>query len=314
MKLNDIKTIGIVGAGTMGSGIALSYALGGYSVILNARTDESISKGLERIKAGLKTYIDGGLISEEEFEEILQRITTTTDFSYLQKADFICENALDSKDIKSEIFRKLDKLCPPHTILATNTSTLKLSEFTSHVKRQDKLVVTHYFNPAYIIPAVEVVKGPHTSEETFSLTYELLIKAKKMPVKVLKEIPGHLVNRVQFAMWRELYYLYCLGVASIEDIDRVCQGSFGIRLATIGPLLTDDMAGSPKWGQIGIDMCNAAFSSISSEKQVPQKVQELLLSGKGFYNINDEQLSELAKKRDMDLLQQLGYTYPQLLP
>jgi 3-hydroxybutyryl-CoA dehydrogenase len=314
MGIKDIKVIGIVGAGTMGSGIALSYALGGYQVILYTRSEKSLDSGLKNIREALGIFQTEALLSQKQCTGILNNIKPTNTFDDLERADFICENVPDNIEIKKEVFQRIDQLCPSHTILASNTSTLTLSSFTKQVKRQDKLLITHYFNPAFLIPAVEVVKGASTSEETYAAVYNILIKAKKMPVRINKEIPGHLVNRVQFAMWRELYHLYCLGAASIEDIDRVCQGSFGIRLATMGPLLTDDMAGSPKWGQIGIDMCNTAFQNISDEKKVPQEVQDLLLSGKGFYNLNDEQMKNFEEMRNKALLQQLRLTYPELLP
>jgi len=314
MKDSDIKTIGVVGAGTMGHGVALSYALGGFQVVMYTRSEKSLDIGIENIRKTLNMYKVEGVLTQDQCLRTMKAIAPTNNFGDLEKAEFICENVLDDISIKKEVFTKLDMLCSNRTILASNTSTLTLNSFTKNVSRQERLIITHYFNPPFLIPAVEVVRGVKTSETTINTVCEILSKAKKIPVIINKEIPGHLVNRVQFAMWRELYYLYNEGIASVEDIDCVCRGSFGLRLAAIGPLLTDDMAGTPKWRQLGIEMCNRAFSDLSNEKVVPQKVQELLLSGKGFYNLEDYQLKECEDKRNIALLQQLRLYYPNLMP
>jgi 3-hydroxybutyryl-CoA dehydrogenase len=310
MKLEDIRTIGVIGAGTMGHGIALSFALGGYSVRLNDVTDEILQNAVNKIKVALDMFCAEGMVTPEEAKDALERIKTTTDLGALAPdADYICECIVEDTSSKKELFNKLDDLCSPHTILASNTSSLVLSDFGSDVKRQDKIVVTHYFNPPHIVPTVEMVKGPETSEETFDMTFNLLAKVKKMPVKVLKELPGYLINRIQFAMWREVFYLFCNGVATAEDIDRAVKGSFGFRLASIGPLMTSDLSGVKRWGEVGVRLLENAFQFICSDKEVPESVKKLILEGKGFFDYDQEEWDEVTRKRDKEFLQRLKRFY-----
>ena len=290
MKVEDIRTIGVIGAGTMGHGIALSFALGGYGVRLNDVTDEILQNAVNKIEVALDMFCAEWMVTPEAAKHALERIMTTTDLAALaHDADYICECIVEEPSSKKELFNKLDDLCPPRTILASNTSSLVLSDFGSDVERQDKIVVTHYFNPPHIVPTVEVVKGPETSEETFDMTFNLLAKVKKMPVKVLKELPGHLINRIQFAMWREVFYLFCNGVATAEDIDRAVKGSFGFRLASIGPLMTSDLSGIKRWGEVGVRVLEEAFQFICSDKEVPEPVKKLILEGKGFFDYDQEE-------------------------
>ncbi|MEW6275816.1 MAG: 3-hydroxyacyl-CoA dehydrogenase family protein [Bacillota bacterium] len=310
MELADIRKIGVVGAGTMGHGIALSFALGGYTVILNDLNNDILQKAMRNIRAALDTFVEEEIVTPQEAAEAVTRITTTTELELLARdVDYVCEAITESSPVKKELFNKLDLLCPPHTILASNTSSLVLSDFGSEVKRQDKIVVTHYFNPPHIVPTVEVVKGPLTSDETFNVVYDLLAKVKKLPVKVLKELPGYLVNRMQFALWREVFYLLCNGVASAEDIDRAVKGSFGFRLASIGPLLTMDFAGVFRWGQAGVDMLESAYRFICSDKEMPKEIKEKILAGKTIFDYPQEKWDELTRKRDKEFLQRLKLLY-----
>ena len=310
MKLEDIGSIGVIGAGTMGHGIALTFALGGYTVMLNDVKEEILKNAMNKIKSALEMFCTEDMVTTDEANNVIKRIVTTTDLDALApEVDYVCECIVEDSHSKKELFNKLDLLCPPHTILASNTSSLVLSDFGSDVKRQDKIVVTHYFNPPHIVPAVEVVKGPGTSDETFDVTFDLLAKVKKMPVKVLKELPGYLINRIQFAIWREVFYLLCNGVATAEDIDRAVKGSFGFRLASIGPLMTSDLSGARNWGEVGIQVLERAFQSICSDKEVPEPIKQLFIEGKGFFDYHQEEWDEVTRKRDKEFLQRLKRFY-----
>jgi len=310
LNLGDIRRIGVAGAGTMGHGIAISYALWGYPVILCDLNEEILNRALERIRFSLDRFVEEEVIPLKQAEETWGRITMTTDLAALaSQADFVCEAIVERAQDKRELFDQLDELSPPHTLLASNTSHLVLSDFASQVKRQDKIVVTHYANPAQICPAVEVVKGPGTSEETFELTYALLQKVKKVPVRVLKELPGFLNNRIQFALFREALYLWAEGVASAEDIDRAVMGHFGFRNASIGPLMTLDLAGLPKWGPLAYQMFSEAFKFISDIKEPPEKWKEQITNHQGFYDYSEEQWEEIVKRRDKQFLRRLKQLY-----
>jgi 3-hydroxybutyryl-CoA dehydrogenase len=310
LKLKDVRKIGVVGAGMMGHGIAISYALWGYPVMMCDLNDEVLGKGRGMIRSSLESFVEEEVIPRQQAEDTLSRIHTTTDLSALAAdADFVCEAIIEKAPDKRALFNKLDELCPPHTILATNTSHLVLSDFASEVRRQDKIVVTHYANPPQICPAVEVAKGPGTSEETFDVTYDLLLKVKKVPVKVLKELPGYLNNRIQFALFREAFHLWAEGVASAEDIDRAVMGHFGFRNASIGPLMTTDLGGVPKWGPLAYEMFSEAFKFITDAKEPPEKWREQVTNHKGFYDYSEEEWAKIIRKRDREFLQRLKCLY-----
>ena len=310
MRLEDIKRIGVVGAGTMGHGIAISFALWGYPVTMRDLNEEILEQSQAQIRSSLDAFVEEEVIPRRQAQQTLARIQTTTDLAALTAdVDFVCEAIVERAKEKRELFNKLDELCPPHTILATNTSHFVLSDFASEVKRQDKIVVAHYANPAQICPAVEVVKGPGTSDETFNLTYDLLLKVKKVPVKVLKELPGYLNNRIQFALFREAFHLWAEGVASAEDIDRAVMGHFGFRNASIGPLMTLDLGGMPKWGPLAYEVFSEAFKFITDAKEPPEKWRELVMSHKGFYDYSEEEWAKIIKKRDKEFLQRLKRLY-----
>ncbi|MFC1971246.1 3-hydroxyacyl-CoA dehydrogenase family protein [Chloroflexota bacterium] len=310
MKIKDIKKIGVVGAGTMGHSVALSFSLWGYPTILNDVSDDILNNAMKRIRSDLGTFVEEEVITHQQADDTLGRITTTSDLTLLaREVDYVCENIIELIQEKKELFNKLDALCPPHTILASNTSSLVLSEFGSDVKRQDKIVITHYFNPPHIMPCVEVVKGHGTSDETFNMTYELLEKVKKMPVRVLKELPGHMVNRIQDAMYREIYYLWSKGVASIEDIDRAVKGSFGFRLATIGPLLNKDLSGIHKQVPRPAKALGFLFRELSDAKEIPEKLNKYLESRRSFYKYSNEKWEQIIKQRDKEFLHRLKQLY-----
>ncbi|MDD5082329.1 MAG: 3-hydroxyacyl-CoA dehydrogenase family protein [Dehalococcoidales bacterium] len=287
MKLTDIKNISIIGAGTMGHGIALTYAWGGYQVALNDINETVLANAMGRIRDDLTTLVEGELISREAMGQILSRITTTTNLNQAVKgADFVTEAVSENIPIKRKIFADLDTFCPQHTILASNTSSLVLRDFTDQARRKDKLVITHWMNPPHLVPVVEVVRGEGTSDETTELACALLKKARKVPVTLKKEVPGFVINRVQYALLREVWSLWQRGVASAEDIDTIVRGSLGFRWAAIGPLETSDLGGLDVFSIVAENL----FKDISDTQEPPKELKEMvkagnlgLKSGQGFY-------------------------------
>ena len=248
MQLSDIKTVGVVGGGTMGFGIAINFALWGYPTIISDLSDEVLAGTGSQIGRALELFVEGGLISGRRAEETRARITTTTDLAQLAgQSDFITEVIIERLPDKQALFRQLDQLCPPHTIFASNTSRLVLSDIGAGIGRQDKLVLTHYFAPPHIVPGVEVAKGPGASDETFELTCELLSSARKIPIRLYKEKSGYLLNRIQAAIWEEATQLWAEGMASAEDIELGIISTFGFRMPHEGPFLHYDVAGIWKW-------------------------------------------------------------------
>ena len=177
MELADIKKVGVVGSGTMGFGIALNFALAGYPTVMSDISDEILEQSMKNIKSALALFIEYEIITQKQADDAVIRITTTTDVNDVaSNSDFITEAIFDRSKDKREMFNKLDELSPSHAIIASNTSSLVLSDFGSDVKRQDKIVLTHYFAPPHIVPGVEVGKGQGTSKETFDLVYDLMKK------------------------------------------------------------------------------------------------------------------------------------------
>ena len=201
-------------------------------------------------------------------------------------------------------------LCPPHTILASNTSGFVLSDFASDVKRQDKIVLTHYFAPPYIVPGVEVAKGPETSDESYELICELLDKVHKVPIRVLKERPGYLINRIQGAMGREATRLWAEGVATAEEIEKGIISTFGFRSPHEGPMLHYDVAGIWKWPpEVLKRMAEGRVknaSDMSAEAQ--EKIKQRYIEGKPWF-VDPEKFDEAIEKRDREYVRRLKELY-----
>ena len=248
MELADIKKVGVVGGGTMGFGIAINFALGGYPTIIRDLSDALVQQSMRNIKASMDLFVDEDLITQAQADDTISRIATTTDLGEVAaQSDFITEVIVERLKDKQVLFNTLDQLCPPHTIIVSNTSGFVMSDIGAGVKRQDKIGLTHYFAPPHIVPGVEVAKGPGTSDETYNIIYDLMKKVKKVPIRVLKELPGYLLNRIQGAMGREASQLWAEGVATAEEIELGIQSTFGFRMPHEGPFLHYDLAGIWKW-------------------------------------------------------------------
>lgn len=312
MILDDIKKITIVGSGLMGHGIGLAYALGSYQVTLNDLNEAVLKRAMENMKYALEMFLENEVITPKLAEETLSRIKTSVHLEEaVREADFVTEAVLEDLELKRKLFIDLDTLCPEHTILASNTSSLLISDFGSEVKRKDKIIITHWFNPPHLVPVVEIVCGNNTSPETANLAYALLKKINKIPIRVTKEIPGFLVNRIQMALIREVWSLWEMGIASAEDIDLAVKGSMGLRLASMGPLEICDLGGLDLWFKVAQNLFKEIDSSLEPPKLLKEKIErgeKGLKSGRGFFNAQAT-WAEKVRKRDKALLQLLKLLY-----
>jgi len=236
----EIKKIGVVGAGVMGSGIAQVCAQAGFEVIMRDLTDELVEKGLKNIENFLNEGIKRGKVTEEQKQQTLSRIKGTTKLEDLKDVDFVIEAVVEIMDIKKQVFQELDKLVRPEVILSTNTSSLSITEIAQSTKRPDKVVGMHFFNPAQLMRLVEIVRGLDTSDETVKICHELSEKLGKIPVVVNKDVPGFIVNRIMMIQFMEAIRLYEEGVASLEDIDKAVK--FGLNYP-MGPFELMDLTG-----------------------------------------------------------------------
>ncbi len=317
MDMESIKNIGVLGSGIMGHGIAQTFLMGGYPVMLYDIEESILATARAHITTNLERFCRFGLIKEEEIPLCLQRLSTTTDLKEaVTGRDFIVEAAPEDLKLKQRLFEQIETFAGADTIIATNTSSLTLGEIGAGVRNKGRLVVTHWFNPPHIVPVVEVVKNEHTTDETAELAYQLLEKIKKLPVKINREIPGFIVNRIQIAMVREVLDLFEQGVASASDIDRAVRGSIGFRLASIGPLLTMDLGGLQVWYNVFRNL----LPVIRSSTKVPDVLEQLIAeghkgiqSGKGFYDyavdFSQADLDKAIQKRDEEFLNRLKNLY-----
>ena len=309
MKLSQIKRVAIIGAGIMGHGFAQIFAQKGYPVFLYDIDSAILEKALKRIDANLDTFIENGLLRKKEKGPVLNRITLITDLeAAVRNVDFVLEAVPEIMDLKKEIFKKLDRFAPPHAILASNTSGLSITEMGSVTGRPEKTIIVHGINPPTIIPVVEIVRGNKTTDETADLCYRLLLKLGKFPVRVLKEVPGFLFNRLQLALYREALYCLETGVATAEDIDRVVKAGFGFRLANLGPLETSDFGGLDTFYRLAQHL----FPDLSDAKAAPPVLEKFVKEGKlgvktgeGFYSYPPAVAKKKIRERDRRLIQQL---------
>lgn len=248
-----MKKIGILGTGTMGAGIVQVLAQCGYEVVVRARRQTSVDTGIATVTKNLDRLVKKEKITEETKNEILSRVSGSTDIEIVKDADLIIEAATEDLEAKKQLFADLDALCKPGTIIATNTSSLSITEIASATNRPDKIIGMHFFNPVPMMKLVEIIKGIATSEETKEKILELTKALGKTPVEV-EEAPGFVVNRVLIPMVNEAIGIYADGVAGLEEIDEAMK--LGAN-HPIGPIALGDL--------VGLDVCLAIMEVLYAE-------------------------------------------------
>lgn len=291
----EIKNVGIVGCGTMGAGIAQVCAQAGYRVIILEKNETFLNIGLDKIKAFMDKGKAKGKITKEEMDLTLKRIKGTTIIRSLSNCELVIEAAVENLSIKQELFAEMDKVCPPHTILATNTSSLSIIEIASRTNRKDKIIGIHFMNPAPIMKLVEIVKSIATSDETIRIASEFVVSLDKTII-MAKDNPGFIVNYLQYPFRLNAIRMLERGLATKEDIDIAATLGLG---HPMGPLALQDL--------VGLDITYAAVKSIYEETKDPNFAPPVLLkqmvaagwlgrkTGKGFYEYNSKPNKEENK-------------------
>lgn len=279
----QIKTLGVIGAGQMGGGIAQVAATSGIKVILHDISTDFVERGMAAIAKNLQRSVEKGKMSGDEVKAILAGISPGTDMANMQSADFVVEAASEIEEIKFKIFARLDEICPPHAILSSNTSSIPIGRFASRTKRPDKVIGMHFMNPVPVMKLVEVIRALPTSDETYQTTVELTEKMGKTPAEA-NDFPGFIANRILLPMINEAIFCLYQGVGDKESIDTVMK--LGMN-HPMGPLALADL--------IGLDTClailNTLHQGLGDPKYRPcpllrQYVESGWLgrkSGRGFY-------------------------------
>ncbi|WP_332900191.1 3-hydroxyacyl-CoA dehydrogenase family protein [Haladaptatus sp. CMSO5] len=306
----EIARVSVVGAGTMGYGIALTFALGGKSVVLFDIDETALKTAAENIHETVDTLHAHGELTQTETEAVRARISYESSLeTAIQDADLVTEAVSEDMELKQTVFAKLGTHAPEEAILATNTSGLSITEIASVVDNQSRVVGTHYFNPPYIVPVVELVKGTETADSTVTTLAALFETIDKTPVVVERDIPGFIVNRIQTAMAYEAESLLNSGVASAEDIDRAVKGSLGFRLPILGIFEKSDHSGL----DVHHDVISHLLPHLDRGTEPHEFLTELVTAGnygvktgQGVYNWEGEDMDSVYAARDESLFAQLA--------
>jgi 3-hydroxybutyryl-CoA dehydrogenase len=306
MKANDIDKIGIIGAGLMGHGIAQIFAMNGYKVNV-FDTDIKVLKSVpERIHKNLQVFLELKIVEEKDINQFMNNIHLCDNlFSMCEGTDIIIEAVKENLDLKLNLYADLEQNINPDIIICSNTSAISITRLSEGLQHKQRFLGTHFWNPPHILPCVEVIKGDYTSDIIFETVFGLMKKIKKEPIRVLKDVPGFLGNRLQHAMWREAISLAEKKIASPEDIDKVVKYGFGLRLAFIGPLETADLAGL----DLDYDVHKYLFPYLENASK-PSPVLKSMIdqgilgikTGKGFYEWSEEKINNVINQRDLILL------------
>jgi 3-hydroxybutyryl-CoA dehydrogenase len=306
MELDAIRRIGVVGAGLMGHGIAQVFASAGYDVGIYDVDAATLEAAKGRIASNFKPFIDLGLAAPADAERCLARVGLCRTLAALcAGADVVIEAILEDLKLKQETYAEIERHVRPDTLLTSNTSAISITRISEALGEKGRFMGTHFWNPPHVLPCVEVIKGQFTDDRAFETVYALMAKVGKVPVRVHKDVPGFLGNRLQHAMWREAVSLCENGIASAEDIDKVVKYGFGARMPFIGPLETADLAGL----KLTRDIHEYLFPYLENARAASPLLAQLVAdgatgvkAGKGFYAWTPEKAQQIIRKRDTVLL------------
>lgn len=284
----EIKTIGVVGAGTMGNGIAQVSAQSGYNVIMSDVEDKFVQNGLKNIDKFLAKSVEKGKMTAEAKAEIMGRIKTTTKLEDMKDADYVVEAVFEDMAVKKAIFSQLDSICGKDVIIGTNTSSMSITEIANSTKRSDKVVGLHFFNPVPLMRLIEIIRGFNTNDETIKVSFDLAKKLGKEPIEVKTDIPGFVVNRLMMPHFIEAICLLQEGVASAEDIDKAAK--LGLNYP-MGPFQLMDLTGV----DIALHVANYLHQELNKELKwvAPRVIKDIVKAGRlgmktgaGWYDYN----------------------------
>ena len=306
----EVKTIGVIGAGQMGSGIAQVAAAAGFEVIMNDIKDEFVARGVKTIDTSLGRLVKKEKLSVEDQKAILGRIKTSTRLEDMAGADFVVEAATENVALKLEIFRKLDAICRPGVVLSSNTSSISITKIAGATSRPELVIGMHFMNPVPMMALVEVIRGEDTPDSVMDAVCGLVESIGKRPVRVEKDVPGFIGNRMLHALWREAVSLVERGIASPQDVDLVARLTFGLRLPVMGPLENMDLVGLDLIERIHEYLLADLADNHAPAQCLRDSVTQGRLgvkSGAGFYDWRAREPAELIRRRDTQIVRQLAF-------
>lgn len=302
----SIDHVAVLGAGVMGHGIALTFALDGLEVSLYDIDEDTLAESEDRVRSVVDTLSEAGKVSTKEADAAVSRISRTTSLpDAVTDTDFVTEAVAEDLDIKQKVFADLEEHVPEDAILATNTSGLSITEIANATSTPSRVVGTHWFNPPYVVPLVEVIRGDETAEAVVETTYDFFSTMDKTPVRVEKEVPGFIGNRIQTAMIYEAFSLLDRGVASAEAIDRAVKAGFGFRLPLLGIFEKVDHSGLDVEYEVEQYLLPELDRGTESKDILAEAVEDGdygLKTGKGVYDWEGIDPGEIYDQRDEALL------------
>lgn len=306
-----MKKIGIIGSGTMGHGIATAFSMYGYDVTIYDTNAEVLTKAKELIRQELELFVSEGYLPNLEIEACLAAIKFSTNLQEtVADRDYVIEAAPEVMELKQNLFKQLDEMCPPTTIFASNTSSLPLQGMMKLVSenRKQRMMINHMYNPAHLMPIVELSFFGNMPEDIYQEVDQLYRSINKQPVKVLKDVPGLVANRIQQGLAREVFSLIEMGVAEPAEIDKALKFGPAFRYATTGHLEVTDFGGLDIWCIVGDNLLKVMDNSQSANQLLKKKVDEGKLgvkSGAGFYEYSPEEVPAIREKFMKKLIHQL---------
>lgn len=310
MKMKDIKKIAVIGAGTMGHGIAQSFAQAGYQVNLRSRTTQTLDRAMALINGSLNSMVKADLLERKTVPEILSRINRTTSLEDAAgDVDIALETMAEDKEEKRKAFLALDQICPPRTLLASNTTFLRIFDFVK-TSRQDKVLIAHFYAPPQIIPLVDLVKGPETDMANVQLVADILRSMGKKPIIFKNHISGYVVSRLQFALQREIHYLLDNGYLTPREVDDAAIWGLAMRMMVVGVVGRIDFGGL----DLSVKNLKSASCPPTPLDYQPTMIVDLaekgclgVKTGRGFYDFGGMSEAKACEIRDDKLLKMLKF-------
>jgi 3-hydroxybutyryl-CoA dehydrogenase len=308
MSNDRISRVAVCGAGLMGPGIAAVAALAGCAVTLVGRSAASMARGQQSFRSALAFLKENEVITADDEQAAVARLTATDDMAAAAPADLVIEAIIENLAIKQQYFVELERVFGPQTILASCTSALRISDIAAGLQHPERAITAHFWNPAHLMPLVDVMQGEKTSEDTVQRVRRFLLRCGKRPVVGRRDVPGQIGNRLQHALVREAIYMVQEGIASAEDVETAIKAGFGLRLPVYGPFEHADAHGLALTlavqTTVSPHLCNAT-EPLPLLKEMVATGKTGAHAGQGFHDWRSRSIEDVIRRRDLFLVQRL---------